>query len=698
MHAINRPFPSIINGATQFVVPVFQRDYGWTEEHCDQLWQDILHIAQEPTERGHFIGSLVYVSLTDSAAGFTRWLLIDGQQRLTSLTLLMIALRDHIAATNWTGSDDAPTKERIDAYFLKNVQEKGSRKHKLILRRKDHESLIALLERSGRPENPSARIIDNYDMFRERLEHTDPESVYRGISRLIIVDVTLDRGKDDPQLVFESLNSTGLNLSQSDLIRNFILMRQTEDEQDRLYNLYWSRVEKFFKDSPNSLDAFIRDFLALKTRARKQERSDQIYSAFRRQFAEISRNQEHLESLLSELTRRAGYYAAFSVGTKAHDHLSTPLGRLRSLVDVPGMLVMCLFDCYKRLKSLSESEFVEALTLLESYFVRRAICGLQTRGYWLEFAKLAYRIDGDRPLESLKTGLALLPENYAFPDDITFRDALETVDVYHKRVCFYLLDRLENHGTKELTDTSTYSIEHILPQSENLRPSWRRVLGEQWKETQREWVNRLGNLTLTGYNSTYSDRPFDEKKSIKGGFSDSPVRLNLFVKQQQQWGVDQIRERGHKLAQHALSAWPRLEVDRSLIDSAKYLELRQQADKRDVTKVPMTDAASKLFEKLRTRIQTIDPDVIEMAERRSISYHGPTFFMEAIPRKYGIGLLIALDFNELDDGTKLAQDTAQWKFIVNAAYDAGVYAHVSTELEVDDVIPMVRKAHELARS
>ena len=166
--------------------------------------------------------SIVYVPTGASSASFTQWLLIDGQQRLTTLTLLLIALRDHLTQTGWTGSQDGPTVNRGEAYFLKNVQEEGFRKHKLVLRRHDQASLSALLSGNQLPEDASERIRENYLLFRERLKGADPEAVYRGIGRLVVVDVTLDRVKDDPQLVFESLNSTGLDLSQSDLIRNFV--------------------------------------------------------------------------------------------------------------------------------------------------------------------------------------------------------------------------------------------------------------------------------------------------------------------------------------------------------------------------------------------------------------------------------------------------------------------------------------------
>ena len=698
MKAINRPFKTIINGASQFVVPVFQRDYSWTEVQCDQLWQDILHIADDPSERGHFLGSLVYVSTKDSAASFTRWLLIDGQQRLTTLTLLLIALRDYIAATGWTGSKEAPTARRVEAYFLKNVEEEGAREHKLVLRRHDHASLSALLDGRELADQTSDRVRENYEMFRERLEDVDPEAVYRGINRLVVVDVTLDRGTDDPQLIFESLNSTGLDLSQSDLIRNFILMSLPEPEQTRLYSSYWSRIETLFRDSEKTFDAFVRDFLALQTKASKQERSDQIYSAFRRQFARIGSDREQLEALLGELARFARYHAAFSVGTGAPQGLAEPLARLRGLVDVPAILIMRLFDCYERLETLSCTEFVEAITLLESYVLRRAVCGLQTRGYWLEFARLAYRVTDTRPLETLKVGLARLPENYAFPGNSAFREILENGDIYHKRVCFHLLNRLENHGTKELTDTSNYSIEHVLPQNENLRPAWREMLGEQWQEIQREWLNRLGNLTLTAYNSTYSDRPFEEKKSIEGGFAESSVRLNQLVREKEMWTAHEIRERGQALAVRSLIVWPDLRVEQSLINAAKEAELRDQAARRDVIKVPMSTVARELFEVLTAKIRTIDPDVIEMAEGRSVSYHGPTFFLEVVPRKNRVGLLLALEFNEIEDSTGLAQDTAQWKFIVNSAYDAGVYVAVSDEADIDKAMPIIRKAHELART
>jgi uncharacterized protein with ParB-like and HNH nuclease domain len=273
MKAIDRPFTKIINGITQFVIPVFQRDYSWTEAECEQLWNDITEIARDPTERGHFLGSVVYISTGDTSAGFTRWLLIDGQQRVTTLVLLLTALRDHIEESGWSGDDDGPTAKRVNAYFLKNIQEEGNRLHKLVLRRHDKKTLEALIDRTELPAELSDRVRDNYEFFRDQLSKTDPGLVYQGVGRVVIVDVTLDRGTDDPQLIFESLNSTGMDLSQSDLIRNFILMRLPEREQTLFYENYWSKIEGLFRGSEKTFDAFIRDYIALRTQASKQEKT-----------------------------------------------------------------------------------------------------------------------------------------------------------------------------------------------------------------------------------------------------------------------------------------------------------------------------------------------------------------------------------------------------------------------------------------
>ena len=555
--------------------------------------------------------------------------------------------------------------------FLKNVQETGSRQHKLVLRRHDQTTLQALLDGKIFPAAASDNLRDNYDFFRARLADVDPETVYKGIGRLVVVDVTLDRGIDDPQLIFESLNSTGMDLSQSDLIRNFILMRLPEPEQTRLYEKYWSKIENLFRGSERVFDAFVRDYIALETQASKQEKADDIYFAFRPLFRSIGSEPGVLDGFLDKLLRFARYHAAFSIGTAAPEALRAPLARLRRQVDVPATLVMRMFDCYER-GTLTEQQFVTALGLAESYVFRRAISGEQTRGYWQVFANLAYRIDPDMPFASLSVGLARQRDNYRFLGDDEFRTALEERDIYGKRVCFDLLDRLENDGNLEPTDTSKYSIEHIMPQNDRLRQEWREMLGTEWRDVQRQWLHRLGNLTLTGYNSKYSDRSFDDKKTIPGGFAESSVRLNRFVRESPVWTPDEMERRGKELAGRALTIWPRLVVDRALVDAANQEEMRQLAQRRDVANVKMSSKARELFAVLRARIREIDGNIIELAEQNSVSYHGPAFFLEVLPRKQRLNLLLALDFNEVNDPLGIAKDTSEKKFFVNAVYDGGV--------------------------
>ena len=277
MQAQNIPFHRILNGTRQFVIPVFQRDYRWETEQCDRFWRDIIAIARDEQRSGHFLGSVVYVSTEDSSAGFVRWQLIDGQQRMTTLTLLLAALRDHIQETEWRSPDgdpDAPVSKRIEHNFLINGDEEGERRYKLKLRRYDWKELQAILDKKEVPDNLAdnnqpGRIQENYQFFKQQLKDSDPAEVYRGIGRLVVVDLSVT-ASDNPQLIFESLNSTGVTLSQSDLIRNFVLMAVSPSEQDRLYRDYWQPTEALYRNSEKAFDTFVRDYIALKTRANKQ--------------------------------------------------------------------------------------------------------------------------------------------------------------------------------------------------------------------------------------------------------------------------------------------------------------------------------------------------------------------------------------------------------------------------------------------
>lgn len=696
MQAVDREFTKIINGTTQFTIPVFQRDYTWSEPNCEQLWKDVIRAGGAAKPQAHFLGSLVYVPTGASSAGFTQYQVIDGQQRLTTWTLLMIALRDHIKDIGYVGGDDGPTVKRIDAYFLKNEQEERQRKYKLVLRRHDQSALRALVDRHDVPDDASAKILDNYELFRDLLKGIDPALVFRGLGSLVVIDVKLD-ATDNPQLIFESLNSTGVDLSQSDLIRNFILMSQSEKEQTTLYENRWSKIETLFRGSDGKFDSFARDYVALHTRASKQERASNIYRAFRDVFDEMLTIAGGLDPLLEHMQRHAGHYAAFSLPIAVPKLLQIQMGRLSKLVDAPAILVMRLYECFQHTGTLTQSEFQEALALLESYVLRRSVCDGQTRGYWQVFADIAYEIDDKQPLLSLKGALASQHESYRFPNDSEFQRNLVERDLYHARICLHVLEQLENHGSRELTDISNLDIEHIMPQNPKLNSAWQKMLGKNWRDVQEIWLHRLGNLTLTGYNSKYSDRSFDEKKRIKHGFSDSAVRLNKLVRDQKKWTAVEMERRSFDLALRAVKVWPLLEVDREVVQEVERARLRRRAARKDVAAVMMDERAAELFEALRSKVREFDPETTEMAESKSVSYHSPSFFLEVLPRKSRLTLLVPLDFNEVKDTSGIAEDATQWKFLSNAQYEGGVVLTVRSLADLDTALPIVRQAHATAR-
>ena len=454
-----------------------------------------------------------------SGAAFTRWLLIDGQQRMTTVSLLMAALRDHL--NEQSRNDAGGGAAKVEHDFLINTFESEANRRKLVLREHDDYTLRWLVDNAEETvdREKAARVVQTYQFFRTKLKgSTDLDIVLAGVGKLAVVDVRLEQGKDDPQQIFESLNSTGLDLTQGDLVRNYVLMGQDETEQTRLYRQFWKKIEGSYAGSAAQLDNFLRDFVALDRRAQKQGRVDQVYSAFRLAFEERKADSLRLEKLLKRMARYARYHAAFVMGTREFPEVADVLGRVRALATTPAILVMSLLHAHEK-QYMTTPNLRVALELVESYLVRRDVCGLQSRSYWQQFSRLAYALDKDDVLGSLAVNLHWLANtNYAFPSDGEFRHALEEEELYSRKICRTLLERLENGESKETTDTSGCTIEHIMPQNEDLHIEWQRMLGEDWRETQERWIHRLGNLTLTAYNETYSDKPFEEKKSVSKRF------------------------------------------------------------------------------------------------------------------------------------------------------------------------------------
>ncbi len=693
MNAQDLQVVRFLDGEKQFIVPVFQRDYSWGTKQCQQLWEDMVRVGKDPSGRLHFLGSIVYIAASGNTADFTRWLVIDGQQRLTSLTLLLIALREKLKAGGAAaGAGELPKAEAIDERFLRNRHVPEDRKHKLLLRRRDQDALATLLEGKGLGKKAAQNIKTNYEYFVERLADESPVIAYAGFARLVIVQVCLTQGSDDPQMIFESLNSTGLDLTQADLIRNFVLMRHSEERQTALYNEFWQPIEQAFGARYRSdFDKFARDYLTLQLRPSSQLKADEIYNHFRTFYFDQAAGKS-VEELLGELRRFANYYVAYSLGRERNAKLVEPFKRLRQRVEVASPVVLKLYDCFDRVGSLTVPEFVQAVELLESYVFRRSVCDMQTRSLGQIFASLAYRIQESDPLNSLKVALARQGKSRRFPQDAEFRNALETRNVYDMRSCHYLLDRLEN-DSKERIDTEDFSIEHVLPQNEDLRKEWRVMLGKDWEKIQEEWLHRLGNITLTAYNPEYSDRSFKDKKTMKKGFDESPLRLNKPMREAKVWTPKEMKARGQALTAKSLKIWPPLVVDKALVRAAELEEMKSQASRFTVDTLAMEPAMRKVFQALRPKILELGPDVVELFAEKSVVYRVFDFFLEILPRKQYLTLLLNLDFDECDVPHDELWDTTKYSYIANATEEGGVGFGLVEIKDIPSAMHYVRLAY-----
>jgi uncharacterized protein with ParB-like and HNH nuclease domain len=516
----------------QFVIPIYQRNYSWTAAQCRQLWADLLRAGRDEKVSAHFIGAIVYVERgLGNVVQQEALLVIDGQQRLSTSTLLIAALAKHFESHGVGELLDSFSTKKLRNYYLLNPDEEGERHFKLILSETDKETLLSILQNTPLPTECSYLINQNFALFQDLIaQHQDElEAICQGLAKLVIVDVSLDRSQDNPQLIFESMNSTGLELSQADLIRNYILMGLEPKRQTELYKTYWRPMEKAFGQSAYAVhfDAFMRHYLTTKTGEIPNVR--EVYSAFKT-FA----NGQPTRDLVKEIHAYARYYCAMALGVETDAALKQAFHDLRELkVDVAYPFLLDVYHDYQE-NRLSADEVLQIVRLIESYVFRRAICAIPTNSLNKIFAGMSRSLKKDRYLESVKAIFLLLPSYRRFPADEEFQRELKGRDLYNFRSRSYWLRRLENHSKKELMAVENYTIEHILPQNEALSAEWQSELGAEWKRIQQTWLHTLGNLTLTGYNSEYSDHPFaykrdqvSDKDGNPVGLAHSPLKLNL---------------------------------------------------------------------------------------------------------------------------------------------------------------------------
>jgi len=691
MKAIQSNLLEFISRSSQFVIPIYQRACSWTENECLQLYKDIVRAGANNKIGAHFIGSIVYVQEGQySVTAQSPLLLIDGQQRLTTVTLLLAALADLL--DDEQEIIDGFSKEQIQDFYLMDPRKKDDKKYKLILSQTDKDTLIAIIDKSrvDFPKDYSIRVKTNYEFFTKILaKNLDMlEIICKGLAKLLIVDISLDRQYDNPQLIFESMNSTGKELTQADLIRNYILMGLEHELQSRLYKEYWRPMEVDFGQEAYQryFDDFMRHYLTVKTK--EIPKKDSIYEAFKKYHREENIS---IESLVADIRAYSRYFCKMALDQEEDKALSNAFKDLKELkVDVAYPLLLELYDDYAK-KRLCKDDFEKAIRFIESYVFRRSVCAIPTNSLNKTFANFTKSIKKERYLESIQATFMLLASYKRFPSDEEFKKHLISRDLYNFRNRSYLLRKLENFGRKERVDINDYTIEHIMPQNKNLSQEWQDALGENWQDIQARWVHTLGNLTLTGYNSEYSDRAFEEKRDMEGGFAQSPLKLNEFLRDKNLvWNEEAIKQRADILADQAIKIWVSPKLETSILETYKAPKVLNSnytiADHPNLLKT----RNKKLFEEFRKEVLSLDSNVTEEFLKHYIAYKAETNFVDVVPQANSLKLYINISLNELEDPKKLARDVSH----------VGTWGNGDTEIilhsidEIPYIIGLVRQALE----
>lgn len=539
----------------QYCIPVFQRDYAWTEEQCTKLFEDIVMAYKK--DRPHFCGSFVYAPLS-SKKHIDSYIIIDGQQRFTTLYILIKALAD--------SADNDRDKEALQRYFYNEdkfdrygLDEKSKLKLKPV--KTDNDQLLLLMSGKIEQMDKSRRgiIYHNYMLFMQLiksfLEESSANSVLMindGIEKLICADIRLDTD-DNAQEIFERINSTGIKLGLADLIRNYILM--TDTDQERLYEEYWLTVQNLLPDK--LLDNFFIDYLNMKSDGFVKE--SEAYKSFKQVYVEGKYDNE---KMLQEILHYAKQYYVFCYGSSDFGaEVNKALAGLRKLKQTTVYLFLFrVFDDYEN-GIINKNELARVLKMLLSYSIRRLVCEIGSNTLRGLYKTLYGRVFEQKEnkntyYDSLVSFFLQQTSKNTIPSDNEFVTALQEKNLYSKNaLCKYLLCAIENQG-KETLDTENLSIEHIMPQNKNLSMSWQKMLGENWQSVHEKYLHTLGNLTLTGYNSELGDKPFEKKKEKLEETITHIAVLYSDVKDKSEWNSVNMEKRAKRLAEIILKLFP----------------------------------------------------------------------------------------------------------------------------------------------
>jgi uncharacterized protein with ParB-like and HNH nuclease domain/predicted transport protein len=699
MKATEAKLLDFLKKSPQFVIPIYQRTYSWSETECRQLWNDIVRCGSSDRIAVHFVGSIVYVeSGLSQVTHQAPLLVIDGQQRLTTVSLLLAALAKAVADGE---PFDGFSQRKIKNYYLLNPEETGERHFKLLLSQTDKASLTAIVDDEEEPQQPSLRIKTNYKSFEKWIADGEVElsTLCKGLAKLVVVDIALTRDQDNPQLIFESMNSTGKELSQADLIRNFILMGLEPNLQSRLYEQFWRPMEVDFGQEAygTHFDGFMRHYLTVMTGEIPNINS--VYDAFkghaRASRADFADDKSHIESLVREIRDYARHFCAMALGSEPDADLKLAFHDLRELkVDVAYPFLLELYHDYKS-EMLSKADLLSSVRLIEAYVFRRAICAIPTNSMNKTFATFTKALKKDRYFESIQAHFLGLPSYRRFPSDDEFRRDMQTRDLYNFRSRSYWLRRLENDGRKERVCVDEYTIEHILPQNENLSTKWREALGEGWQRIQQTWLHTLGNLTLTAYNSDYSDRTFTEKRDMpdapEKGLKQSPLKLNQGLGTLAAWTEDTIKARAGKLAEVGVGVWPAPNLPLDILNA--YRPKPDAVADYTIDDHPnlLTVNMRPVFEAFRKAVFALDPCVSEEFLKLYVAYKAETNFVDVVPQAKRFRLSLNMRFAEVNDPKGICKDVTGIGRWGNGDVEVGL----SNLDELPYVIGLVRQSLEL---
>ncbi len=658
MKATEAKFLDFLKRSPQFVIPIYQRTYSWTARECQQLWDDLLRTGADDAISAHFVGSIVYIEEgLYQVSSQSPLLIIDGQQRVTTLTLILEALARNLGDAEPV---DGFSAKKLRNYYLLNPLEDGERGFKLLLTQTDKESLLSLVQQKPWPAEHSLRLKENFEWFEAQIRALkgNLEALCKGLAKLVVVDISLSRDQDNPQLIFESMNSTGRELSQADLIRNFILMGLEPGLQTRLYKDHWRPMEVAFGQEAYGtyFDLFMRHYLTVRTG--EIPKIGDVYETFKEHARSPKVAEQGVAALVADIRTFADYYCNMALKAEPDKELEAAFQDLRELkVDVAYPFLLELYHDYVG-GLLSKAELVASVRLVESYVFRRAVCSIPTNSMNKTFGTFSKGLKKETYFESIQAQFALLPSYRRFPQDEEFKRELKVRDLYSFPRRSYWLRRLENAGRKERVAVDEYTIEHIMPQNENLSLRWQSALGPDWERIQHEWLHTLGNLTLTGYNSEYSDRSFQEKRDMEGGFRYSPLKLNEGLGGVEQWDEAAIQARAERLSEQAARVWEAPNLSADVL--AAYQEKPRSNEAHTIHTHPnlVSGPMAEVFSALRRELLVLDPAVSETFLKSYVAYKAETNFVDIVPQVKRLWLSLNIDFYELHDPKRLCRDVS----------------------------------------